>query len=127
MSLFLQRPDASAPALYDPADKRWWSYGDLHAETAAWAKLLSSQPLILSFARNDIPCVAAYLGALEAGAAIALLPENLALDFQARLVAAYQPELVYESTQTVDYSGEAFGGCYEPLPARAGLWQRHSP
>ena len=105
MSFFAERPDGSLPALYDAASGRWWTYRALYDAVEEWAARLRfrSKPLILSFSRNDVASVTVYLGALESGAAIALLPDNLADEFRVSLIAAYQPEFLFDSTLAVDY------------------------
>ena len=100
MGLFgTDRPERSALALYDSASERWYSYGELYDETDRWAERFQAPGLIFCFARNDITSVATYLGALEAGRAIALLPSNLPPEFQDRLIDAYQPEYGPQATQ----------------------------
>ena len=119
MSLFREKPAASSQALYDPGERSWWTYGRLYEETSRWAARLQSsdrKSLILSFCGNDAASVALYLGALEAGAAVALLPPNLPADFQSRLIRAYCPEFIFSSTDG-DYPG------YESSDGN-GLWRR---
>lgn len=92
------RPDRSAAALYDSAASRWYSYGELYDQIDRWAERFggSAKALAFCFTRNDVTSVAAYLGALESGCAIALLPANLPPEFQSRLIDAYQPEWVID-------------------------------
>lgn len=93
MGLFgADRPERSARALYDSASARWYSYGDLYDAAERRAEKLRARGLTFCFARNDIESVTAYLGALEAGCAIALLPANLPIEFQERLIALYRPD-----------------------------------
>src|SRR5205807_312583 len=69
----------------------------------------SPKALAFCFTRNDLASVAAYLGALESGCAIALLPANMPPEFQTRLIDAYQPEWI------IDGAGEPRRG--EPVHA----------
>ena len=116
MSLFAgQRPDSASLALFDSAVNRWYSYGELYAEIERWAVQFSGaeKALVFVFARNDVASVAAYLGALEAGHAIALLPGNLASEFQQKLVAAYQPDWVFDAAAGSSFEEPAFKPSYE--------------
>ncbi len=105
MNVLLAGSGAS-PALYDSSAQRWWSYADLASavENRARAFESAAKPLILSFCRNDFASVAVYLAALEAGAAIALLPENMAPEFQAHLINVYQPEFLFNPADPRNYS-----------------------
>lgn len=100
----------SSPALYDSSGQRWWTYADLRSAVESRAKAFHSsakppiKQLILSFCRNDFLSVVTYLAALEAGAAIALLPENMAPEFQAHLISVYQPEFLFNAANTANYS-----------------------
>jgi long-chain acyl-CoA synthetase len=91
----IRKPHDSTPALFD--DGRWYTYGELYGEIAKWAARFHPGELILSFCRNDLASVVVYLGALDAGAPIALLPDNLAAEFQDQLIRAYDPEHVFHA------------------------------
>ena len=54
----------------------------------------AEKSLLFLFCRNTPSCVSAYLGAIEAGHAVALLDEALAPEFKARLIDLYQPEFI---------------------------------
>jgi long-chain acyl-CoA synthetase len=113
MNVFLAGSGTS-PALYDSSGQRWWTYADLESAVENRAGALHSaakpdvkphvKPLILSFCRNDFASVVTYLAALEAGAAIALLPENMAPEFQAHLIDVYQPEFLFNPVDAAGYS-----------------------
>src|SRR5580704_5948815 len=108
MTVFLAG-SGSSPALYDSAAQRWWSYAELQSAVESRAQAFHSstpnrKPLVLSFCRNDFASVVTYLAAIEAGAAIALLAENMAPEFQAHLIAVYQPEFLFNPAQTAGYS-----------------------
>lgn len=114
MNVFLAGTRPS-PALYDSAAQRWWSYADLADAVADRARAFDSRSksLILSFCRNDFGSMTTYLAAIEAGAAVALLPENMAPEFQAHLISVYRPEFLFNPACTDGYS--EIGG---------GLWKR---
>lgn len=124
MSFFAVRPDGSLPALFDAVSGRWWTYRELYDAIEEWASRFRfrSKPLILSFSGNDVPSVAVYLAALESGSVVALLPDNLAEEFQASLIAAYQPEFLFDSTLSTDY-----GAHYQRDSSKPGLWRIRVP
>jgi long-chain acyl-CoA synthetase len=109
MNVFLAG-SGSSPALYDSSAQRWYTYADLARAVESRAGVFQAhgtpheKPLILSFCRNDFSSVVMYLAALEAGAAIALLAENMAPEFQAHLISVYQPEFLFNAAQTTGYS-----------------------
>jgi long-chain acyl-CoA synthetase len=105
MNVFLAGSGPS-PALYDSTAQRWSTYADLGSAIDNRASVFQSatKPLILSFCRNDFASVVVYLAAIEAGAAIALLPENMAPEFQAHLIDVYQPEFLFNPAQPASYS-----------------------
>ena len=104
----------SSPALYDSTAQRWNTYAELQGAIEAHSRALhsSAKPLILSFCRNEFASVVTYLAALEAGAAIALLPENMAAEFQAYLISVYQPDFLFNPADTAGYS-EVDGGLWK--------------
>jgi|SRR5579862_9207608 len=124
MSFFEERPQGSTPAIYEAAASRWRTYADLYDAIEEWAGRFrsNSKPLILSFSRNDVASVAVYLAALESGSVVALLPDNLATEFQAGLIAAYRPEFVFDSTLSADY-----GSHYQRDSSKLGLWRIRVP
>jgi acyl-CoA synthetase (AMP-forming)/AMP-acid ligase II len=103
--MFLRNPQAplSRRALYDAGN--WWTYGRLSEEVERWVTLLEAPAkcLVFCFARNDIPSVCCYLGAIEAGHAVALLDAKLAVEFRDRLVALYEPEFISGSSEHSNY------------------------
>lgn len=87
-----------------------------HSELAVRAERLAAdlalprgKGLVFLFARNTLTSVVAYLAALEAGHAVALLDEGLKAEFAAHLVAHYQPDLIYHEGEPAWLSG------YTPL------------
>ncbi len=101
-------PDAlrssSAPALYDSHFKRTWSYAELCETVQETAKTFASRKkaLFFLFCRNDVASVIGYLGAIEAGHAVALLDEELAPEFKKRLIELYEPEFIIGSVPTLN-------------------------
>jgi len=84
-------------ALIEAESGLHWTYGDLTAVVSRERDLLAKAgtgALVMLFCRNDAASVARYLGAMEAGLAVALLSDRLATDLQASLVEAYDPEWV---------------------------------
>jgi len=119
----------TSPALYDSAQRRWWSYGEL-ADTAS--KLTESlrfsrKALIFSFCQNTPISVAWYLAAAQAKHAVVLLSADLAPDLRATLVATYKPDLLLAARDLG--GGPAANGMadYEALPGGTGpayIWHR---
>ena len=97
--------DLSAPALYDAVAEEWWCYRDLEGRVEAMASQLRGhrKRLAFCFCRNNFASVTAYLGAIEAGNAVALLDAGLPVDFQSRLLRLYLPEIVLSCGESADY------------------------
>ena len=90
---------ADRPALADDAHGDWLSYGDLAALVRLWAgRVEGPRALAVIYPRNDTVSVAAILGALSAGHAVALFDPNLPAPARARLGAAYRPGWTIEPT-----------------------------
>ncbi len=85
---------ADAPALLDDYSSSWLTYGELNERIAAFAaEVPESKSLVLLYLRNNITSVVAFLGALRAGHAVALLDAGLPAASKARLEEVYAPEL----------------------------------
>lgn len=86
---------STRPALY--AAGEWWSYGRLASEVERWANLLKSESkkLVFCYAQNDALSVCCYLGAIEAGQAVALLDAKLAVEFRDQLEVLYKPDFIF--------------------------------
>lgn len=104
----LDHPDTN-PALIDGATGQGMTYGGLRRRVDAWAGRLgaSRKPLVFLLADNSADAVAAYLSALTAGAAVALLSAGVPPDLLASLIAAYRPDRIAGSAIP------ALGGDYE--------------
>ena len=97
---FWRRPShvASNPALFDDAAGRWVTFAELWERVDACAQSCrGAKQLAFVRCRNDIPTVIAYLGALEAGHAVALLDARLDDALRVDLEEAYRPDLIFES------------------------------
>lgn len=86
-----------APALLDDADGGWISYGELGRLSGDWAdRLAGPRSLVFLYAGNDIISVAAMLGAIAAGHALALFDPHLRAISREALEAIYRPEWVID-------------------------------
>lgn len=105
---------AAAPhdlAVIEAATGRSLTYAELAAEADAQAagwQLAKSRALIFIFCRNDLASLAAYLGGLRAGQAVALLPTGAAAH-AAPLLAAYAPERLLAPAGLGPFSGYTAG------------------
>jgi acyl-CoA synthetase (AMP-forming)/AMP-acid ligase II len=106
--MFLERAPfpSGAAAAYDSAASRWWNRDELRAAAADMAGALARdrKSLAFCFCRNDIGSIAAYLGAVEAGHAVALLDGNLNDALQQRLIDAYHPEIILSTSPAADFT-----------------------
>lgn len=105
---------SSACALYDSHSRRTWSYAELCDTVQRTAQVFKSKrkALFFLFCRNDVASVLAYLGAIEAGHAVALLDEELAPEFKNRLIDLYQPEFIIGPVPTVNIGVDQMEGSY---------------
>jgi acyl-CoA synthetase (AMP-forming)/AMP-acid ligase II len=92
---FLQAPTDDT-ALEDAGADRRWTYRDLAQEARALAAQLRTErrELVFCFCRPDAASAIAYLGAVAAGHAVALLDETAADELKATLVELYRPRFV---------------------------------
>lgn len=106
--------NSSARALYDAHQRRGWTYRELCDAVQQTATLLASRnkALLFLFCRNDASSVIAYLAAIEAGHAVALVDENLAPEFKKRLMELYQPEFILSPVATATVGIEEIQGTY---------------
>ena len=96
---FLERADPSAKCLQDDSSGVWITYAELRQQAAEWQERLECEKaLVFLYASNDIASVAALLGALLAGHAVALLDPNLPDTTKGALSELYSPEFVIDST-----------------------------
>lgn len=96
---FLDRAEPSAKCLQDDSSADWLTYGELRRRAAEWQERLEREKaLVFLYASNDIASVAALLGALSAGHAVALLDPNLPGAAKHTLNDRYSPEFVVDGT-----------------------------
>lgn len=89
----------SGPALRDDNAAQWLSYADLAEQVNAWAaKLAQEKSLVFVYLRNSSACVAAMLGALGAGHAVALLDADLPRASKDALEELYAPDCILLGT-----------------------------
>lgn len=105
-------------ALIDGAADASWTYGELSDEVSRRRDSLAvpTKRLLFLFCRNDLPSVAWYLAAVEAGHAVALLNDQMDAQLAANLISLYRPEWVLASlpVDTEEYES----------PGAAGFWRR---
>ncbi len=106
--------NSSERALYDAHQRRGWSYRELCDAVQQTATLLAgrTKALLFLFCRNDAASVIAYLAAIQAGHTVAILDENLALEFKKRLMELYQPEFVLSPVATATVGIDEMQGTY---------------
>lgn len=102
------RPESHA--ITDAGSGQRWSWVELESAVRAIAASLKSsrKQLVFLLCRNDAATVLAYLAAIEAGHAVALLDAALSAEFQQRLIALYTPDLLICSTTPGPLDGYDF-------------------
>ena len=112
-----ERDRAQRIALIDAASGISWTYGQLTDELSLRASGLrhAGKSLLFLFCGNDLPSVAWYLAAVEAGSAVALLSDRISPDVAANLIALYRPEHVLAS---FPIDNEAY------QQTSTGMWER---
>lgn len=86
-------PLADRPVLWD-ATGGWHGGADIERRVAALAPHFDGRPLVFLYCRNDAATVVAYLAAVRAGGAVALLDPHRPAEERAALVARYAPERI---------------------------------
>ncbi|MBB6505237.1 acyl-CoA synthetase (AMP-forming)/AMP-acid ligase II [Sphingomonas endophytica] len=110
--------DPAQLAVLDDAVGEWISYGALRARAAAWAAQLSgARALVFLYASNDVETVAALLGGMQAGHAIALFDPALPPASRDALEKAYAPEWIVEGGQAHRRPHPAIAGDLHPALA----------
>jgi acyl-coenzyme A synthetase/AMP-(fatty) acid ligase len=102
-------------ALIDAATDAAWTYGELTAEVTRRRDSLAGpvKRLVFLFCRSDPDSVAWFLGALEAGHAVALLNDNLDPQLTANLMSRYRPDWAVTSRPPdPDEYEEQVAGCW---------------
>jgi acyl-CoA synthetase (AMP-forming)/AMP-acid ligase II len=107
----LESGDANDPCLRDDSRRDWITYGELRERASRWSELLAAEKaVVFLYASNDSESVAAFLGAISAGHAIALLDPKLPAASQEALATAYAPEFVIHSAAANELTKCAAGG-----------------
>lgn len=92
--------DADAPALADDLSDGWITYGELAEQARACAaRLNSARGLVFLYASNEIQSVAALIGAMAAGHAVALLDPGMTVAARETLESVYAPDWLIEPAQ----------------------------
>ena len=88
---------ADRPAVMDSSTGEWVSYGELATRARKWAtRTLGARGLVFHYINNSVDDVAALLGAIAAGHAVALFDPKLAETARTALEQRYSPEWVIE-------------------------------
>lgn len=89
------------PALIDASGDAAWTYGRLVNEVSKRRDWLqgSTRELCFLFCRNDLPSIAWFLAAVEAGNAVALLNDQMDAQLAEHLISVYRPERLVGSAQ----------------------------
>jgi len=87
---------ADSPAVFDGDTRQWLTHGQLTCRVSAFAQRLQfpRKALGFLFARNDVDSLVAYLAAIEAGHAVAMLNPELDEELRARLIALFRPDFI---------------------------------
>ena len=86
-----------ARSLHDDSRGDWWSYGQLRTEAGHWStRLAGPRGLVFHYIRNDADNVAALIGAIGAGHAVALFDPALSGTARAELEECYRPDWIVE-------------------------------
>ncbi len=97
--------DDHRPALCDTATGTRLSYDELRQQVQDRASSWADRPakcLVLLFCRNDLATVIAYLAAVDAGHAVALLDAELNPELRDSLLERYCPEFVVGCSQSLN-------------------------
>lgn len=89
--------DSLSPAVHT-AEEGWLTYAALAGRIDEFSRRLSTFPrsLVFLFGRNDLPSLVAYMAAVEAGHAVALLEAEIRPEAKRQLLDRYQPEWLLE-------------------------------
>jgi len=88
---------SARPALKDDASAEWVTYAELSTRAAQWSgRLPESKCLVFLYIRNTIEDVAALLGAMATGHAVALFDPALTAIARSNLEQRYRPDWVIE-------------------------------
>ena len=110
--------DRGGSSLCRRRGERSWTYGSYSDEVSRRRDSLADaeKRLLFLFCRNDLPSVAWYLAAMEAGHAVALLNDQVDAQLAANLISLYRPDWVLASLPVDQTEYES--------PGAAGFWRR---
>ena len=92
---FLANLSADMPLLSDDVNEDWVTHGDVLKLAQIWQSILTGpKSLVFVYIGNQVSNVAALLGSLAAGHAVALLDPKLAPVLRNDLERLYEPEFV---------------------------------
>jgi acyl-CoA synthetase (AMP-forming)/AMP-acid ligase II len=88
--------DPGAPAVFDGNTGQWFTRAELTRRVTEFAARLQflRKALGFLFVYNDVESLIAYLGALQAGHAVAMLNPELDETLRARLIGLFQPDFI---------------------------------
>ena len=106
---------SDAIALYDGQLARAYSYSELADEVLQFAQRYENarKSLVFLFCTNSAECVIAYLAALEAGQAVALLDDRSPSEFRRKLIDRYEPDFLVSSSPIEDVDQQFFRTSFE--------------
>lgn len=94
---FLRDVPQDAFALRDDEVEEWVTYGELRDRSFQWSdRLRGPRGLVFQYINNDVNNVAALLGAIAAGHAVALFDPKLGHLSRERLELIYQPDWIVD-------------------------------
>jgi len=102
---------SAAPAIWCESVGDWRTYAEVAEQAGCVARALASERKRLVFiaVRNDYPSVIGYLGALQAGHAVALLNPDAETGVWETLVARYVPDVILSTSPMPTLAG--YGDC----------------
>src|ERR1039458_2414889 len=88
--------DPAAKTVFDGNAEEWFTRAQLTAHVADVADRLQfpRKALGVLFAWSDFPSLVAYLAAIQAGHAVAMLNPELDAALKARLISRFQPDFI---------------------------------
>lgn len=118
--------DPAAKTVFDGNAGKWFTRAQLTACVTECAGRLEfpRKALGFLFALNDFPSLVAYLAAIQAGHAVAMLNPELDADLKARLIARFQPDFIVapESDPPLSIRGDpAYRAVEPPYPGQVLL------
>ena len=125
MEFWKLKQSDQGPAIIDARSGKEWSYAELRSDVARIREALPSlgrKSLGLLIARNRYECLAAYLAALNAGSAVALLDATLSPGLLGDFLEAYRPDWIFTAQPEADFDGYRKSASGEP-----GLLERENP